>query len=314
MPTRLSLPLALGSPAAPHRVPHATSLSHRAHLQFNQASGAYAFKATIDQIDLQQLLTQAGTSVNLGALNLQLSNITQSFATVDVPELDIDQGITYQASLAFIGLRADIGFKLDTTGADIVAVLDTSAFSRVRLARSLEGQNSGVPLQRVPSLGGAVGRCQRRAGHTVAWLDPTRAPHGAGPNRASATSRRCAPLSPLQRPPPPHTHTCVCALPRLQAFNDEVLGRLDSALQSVGGSLSDAAGSVQQGRDAALARLAAANATLNQAREALRVAKAAFDAAKAKVRRAPTHARPEPGERRRGATCPANVGVNALPL
>lgn len=78
-------------------------------------------------------------------------------------------------------------------------------------------------------------------------------------------------------------HTPVRSPPCPAAFNEQVMARLDGAIQSVAGTLQDAASDVQAGRDRALANLRSANQTLQNARTALSAAQAAFAVVKSRV-------------------------------
>lgn len=86
------------------------------------------------------------------------------------------------------------------------------------------------------------------------------------PLRSSNRNRR-------QQPPSPP-----------QIINEEVLGRIDAAFQTVGNGLKEASDNLRREKQTALANLESAKADLERARTEVNKAKFAFDAAKNKVR------------------------------
>jgi hypothetical protein len=99
-----------------------------------------AVRGALDRLDVQAILRGIGSTVDLGAFNPQLSNLSIAYATEDIPDLDFHAGCITEAIITIFGVSTSVLYEVTVEGTHINVMFDAEKFSEVRPSNAHRGR------------------------------------------------------------------------------------------------------------------------------------------------------------------------------
>lgn len=113
-------------------------LIHNHYFALQIENGEYGVQVKLLNLNVQSIIAEMGFTVNLGLLNLYITNVEFTLATVDVPALNIEKGLVLGGDIGFMGMYTNVSLKvvLDE-GAKFHFYFNQTEFRRVRSRSSV---------------------------------------------------------------------------------------------------------------------------------------------------------------------------------